>query len=63
MNGKPVRVGSDLVTLLSTRKFGDTVKLQVVTGDKPARTVPIRLGGATADRASCSVDDANTGKG
>jgi PDZ domain-containing protein len=63
MNGKPVRVGSDLVTLLSTRKFGDTVKRQVVTGDKPARTVPIRLGGATADRASCSVDAANTGKG
>jgi PDZ domain-containing protein len=63
INNKPVALASDLIAVLSTRKFGDTVRLQVKTGDAAARTEIIKLGGSTEDKSECSVDKANTGKG
>jgi PDZ domain-containing protein len=63
IDGKPIRLGSDLVSALSTRRFGETVRLDVTTADKPARVETIKLGGATEDKAECSLDKANSGRG
>jgi PDZ domain-containing protein len=63
VDAKPVQLGTDLIAALATRKFGETVKLKVTTGDQPARIEAIRLGGSNEDKSQCSVDNANTGKG
>ncbi len=63
INGKPVRLASDLLTALGPHKYGDTVRLEVKTGDEPARTETIKLGGANEDKSACAADKALTGRG
>jgi PDZ domain-containing protein len=63
VDGKPVKLAIDLINALATRKFGDTVKLTVTTGDQPARVEAIKLGGANEDKSVCATDQAQTGKG
>ncbi len=63
VDDKPVSLSSDLTTLLATRRFGQTVRLKVTTGDQPVRTETIRLGGSNEDKSECSAEKTNTGKG
>jgi Lon-like protease len=63
VDGKPVQLSGDLVRELATRQYGETVRLTVVTGDKPPRTEAIRLGGSNADKSECAVDKPLDGKG
>jgi PDZ domain-containing protein len=63
VNGKPVQLAGQLISALSTRRFGDTIKLTVTTGAQPARTETIQLGGANANKSQCSRTDQLTGRG
>lgn len=63
IDGKPIHVGPELVAALAPKKFGDTVALSVTTGDKPARSETIKLGGLAGDKSHCSASERLSGTG
>jgi len=63
VDNKPVRLSTDFINALAPKRFGDTVTLNVGTDGKPDRVEKIRMGGGSADKSTCSIDQQLTGKG
>jgi PDZ domain-containing protein len=62
VDAKPVHLSQEAVDLVRHKHVGDAVKLVVDHGDRtPPRTESVKLGGRSADGASCSTSAPVTG--
>jgi PDZ domain-containing protein len=59
----PITTSTEFIDAMEPRKFGQTVKVEVKTGEQPVRIETIKLGGAKEDKSSCSASEPLSGKG